>query len=94
MAALVLSLRVGFRASSSAISIVAEASTVAPTIIDGDSLEVAGERIRLHGIDAPERRQLCLIDGKRWQWGRHAANILADFISSRTVKCKDLGRNR
>ena len=28
-------------------------------IIDGDLLEVAAERIRLHGIDAPESRQLC-----------------------------------
>ena len=28
-------------------------------IIDGDLLEVAGERIRLFGIDAPEGRQQC-----------------------------------
>lgn len=28
-------------------------------VIDGDALEVRGERIRLHGIDAPEERQTC-----------------------------------
>jgi len=30
-----------------------------PRIIDGDTIEVAGERIRLHGIDAPESKQTC-----------------------------------
>ncbi len=28
-------------------------------VIDGDMIEVAGERIRLHGIDAPESGQSC-----------------------------------
>ena len=27
-------------------------------VIDGDSLEAAGQRLRLHGIGAPESRQL------------------------------------
>ena len=31
-----------------------------PRIIDGDTLEIAGERIRLHGIDAPESGQCAL----------------------------------
>ena len=63
-------------------------------VIDGDTLEVQGEHIRLHGIDAPESRQLCFIDGRRWQCGKDAANILADFINNRSVTCEDLGRDR
>ena len=43
-------------------------------VIDGDTLEVAGQRIRMHGIDAPESRQLCHLDGKPWQCGKNAAN--------------------
>ncbi len=37
-------------------------------VIDGDSLEVAGEQVRLHGIDAPESRQLCFIETPRFVW--------------------------
>ncbi len=63
-------------------------------VIDGDTLEVQGERIRLHGIDAPETRQLCHLDGKPWQCGKDAANALADKIARRPVTCEDLGRDR
>ncbi len=55
------------------------------TVIDGDTIEVHGQRIRLHGIDAPEGHQLCFIDGKRWQCGRDAANALADKIAHRPL---------
>ncbi len=30
-----------------------------PRIIDGDSLEINNNKIRLFGIDAPERKQIC-----------------------------------
>ena len=50
-------------------------------VIDGDTIEVHGLRIRLHGIDAPESRQLCRLDGKPWQCGKDAANALAGKIA-------------
>jgi len=31
--------------------------TGVPRIVDGDSLVIGGVKIRLHGIDAPERNQ-------------------------------------
>ena len=33
-------------------------------VIDGDTLEVSGKRIRLFGIDAPEASQICERDGQ------------------------------
>ena len=64
------------------------------SVIDGDTIEVHGQRIRLHGIDAPESRQSCRLDGKPWQCGKDAANALADKIARRPVTCEDLGRDR
>ncbi len=64
------------------------------SVIDGDTIEVHDQRIRLHGIDAPESRQLCFIYGRPWQCGKDAANNLADKIARRPVTCEDLGRDR
>lgn len=59
------------------------------SVTDGDSLEIRGERIRLHGIDAVEARQQCRDrDGRRWPCGRRAAFALEDAIGGRTVHCR------
>ncbi len=52
------------------------------SVIDGDTIEVHGKRIRLHGIDAPESRQLCRLDDKSWQCGKDAANVLTAALIS------------
>lgn len=69
----------------------AAAETIAGTasVIDGDTLEVRGKRIRLHGIDAPESAQLCQdASGKDWRCGQRAANALSDRIARRPVSCE------
>ena len=54
-------------------------------VVDGDTLEVGGKRIRLHGVDAPESRQSCIAAGRRWPCGERATRALAGRIGGRTV---------
>lgn len=62
-------------------------------VIDGDTLEVAGTRVRLFGIDAPELAQRCTRDdGRRWACGAWAAETLAGLIGRAPVVCE--GRDR
>lgn len=58
------------------------------SVIDGDTIEVHGTRIRLHGIDAPESAQLCIdADGKPWRCGQQASLALAELIGRTPVTC-------
>ena len=63
-------------------------------VIDGDTLDVAGQRIRLFGIDAPELRQTCFYLGQQVACGRMAADALAYAVAARPVSCQQVSRDQ
>lgn len=63
-------------------------------IIDGDTLDLAGVRIRLFGIDAPEHNQNCTDEkGRKWACGTFATQSLK-ALAVGTVRCEELDRDR
>jgi endonuclease YncB( thermonuclease family) len=58
-----------------------------PVIADGDSIELAGQRIRLEGIDAPEFNQTCRGGSGPFNCGREARRQLAALAGSGPVRC-------
>ncbi len=64
-------------------------------VVDGDTIEVRGRRIRLHGIDAPELDQKCQGRDGRWlKCGRKARFFLANMLRGRTVTCEGVDTDR
>ena len=59
-------------------------------VIDGDTLDLDGERIRLFGIDAPERGQSC----GPLDCGKAATEALADILSAGPVRCTRVNTDR
>jgi endonuclease YncB( thermonuclease family) len=58
-----------------------------PVIADGDTIELAGQRIRLEGIDAPEYNQTCQSKSGSFNCGREARRKLAALAGSGPVRC-------
>ena len=63
-------------------------------VIDGDTIEVRGVRVRLFGIDAPETGQNCQASGQAWPCGTVAARMLERRIAQRVVTCRERDRDR
>lgn len=63
-------------------------------IIDGDTIHVNKTKYRLYGIDAPEIKQLCKINGKNYNCGIKSKEFLVSLIGYEAVNCnlKDVDR--
>jgi|CXWK01.1.fsa_nt_gi endonuclease YncB( thermonuclease family) len=62
--------------------------------IDGDSLWVGKDEVRLKGIDAPEGRQTCQRDGRDWACGDAARDELRRLIGKDMVECRAVERDK
>lgn len=62
----------------------------AASVIDGDTIEIHNERIRIDGYDAPESGSMCGTINVY----QKASNALADFVGRRTVICDTKGKDR
>ncbi len=86
-----------FSLSSSSAPVAASTAEISgsATVVDGDTLDIGGRRIRLEGIDAPEPAQTC---SRRWvgSWdcGKAASKALGALINGRQVDCKGLGADK
>jgi endonuclease YncB( thermonuclease family) len=62
--------------------------------IDGDSLVVGREEVRMKGIDAPECRQICTREGRPWHCGNAARDELRRLIGKDVVQCRVFERDQ
>jgi endonuclease YncB( thermonuclease family) len=60
----------------------------APKITDGDTIKILNKRIRLYGVDAPEKKQICIKNSQEYRCGQEATNALIKKVNEKTVVCK------
>jgi len=63
-------------------------------VIDGDTIDISGQRIRLHGIDTPEAKQTCQREALVWLCGAAATKALRELIGGAWVACSQRDKDR
>ena len=57
-------------------------------IVDGDTIHINKTKYRLHGIDAPEMKQLCKVKEENYMCGVKSKDFLVSLIANQSVSCK------
>ena len=69
-------------------------ATGAATVVDASHLEVAGQRFKLYGIDAPDPDETCQeAKGSEYPCGIEAREALIKLVSTGSVSCLPRGPN-
>ena len=63
-------------------------------VIDADTIDVGTTRVRLYGIDAPERAQICKRDGQDWRCGRWATKQVRHVYQGKLADCQRIETDR
>lgn len=64
------------------------------TAVDGDTLNVNGQGVRLFGVDAPELDQTCVSEGSPWRCGDQAKQRLHELVSGQREDCEINGTDQ
>jgi endonuclease YncB( thermonuclease family) len=56
-------------------------------VVDGDTITLGGNKIRLNGIDTPEKNQTCRKAGVTWRCGYEATETLRKWTYTKEVRC-------
>jgi len=71
------------------------APATAVRVVDGDTLALGEEVLRLAGVRAPERGEACQdATGRSFDCGAAAAQALVRLVGGRAVECQVQGRDR
>lgn len=63
-------------------------------VLDGDTLATTDQRLRLHGIDAPEGAQRCSMDGRDYGCGARSTAAMHSLVDDEELTCERLDVDR
>jgi endonuclease YncB( thermonuclease family) len=56
--------------------------------VDGETLDFPGYRLRVWGIDAPQRGSFCCRRGEKWEPAAEAAAAMSTCLAGKTITCR------